>query len=192
MKIYTEKNKKYGILLSGGLDSAVLLSILIKNNIELDIQPFTIPKRDGAMLYADPVIEHLNKKFNTKIPLTITAGNPNDHHSKQNVSAILEIIQKYNIDQLFVAINRIPEELSEYPGAPNRASYSTDSRILLPFVNMTKDEIVSLMFEEEQDELMNITHSCTEQQLGRCKVCWQCTERKWAFDKLNKIDQGKC
>jgi 7-cyano-7-deazaguanine synthase in queuosine biosynthesis len=55
---------------------------------------------------------------------------------------------------------------------------------------MLKDEIIQIMFDEQQEELMNITHSCTEQKNGRCGKCWQCTERAWAFDKLGKTDTG--
>lgn len=191
MQIHTDKNKNYGILLSGGLDSAVLLSVLLESNRDLQIQPFTIPKKDGAIMYADPIIDYFNTAYNASIPHTIHAGNPNEHHSRQNVSAIVEIFQKYNIDYLFIAINKIPVELSQYPGAPNRATHSNDPRILLPFVNLTKDEIVSLMFLNNNTELMKLAHSCTEKQTTRCNVCWQCTERLWAFKQIDKIDEGE-
>lgn len=190
MKINTDQNKKYGILLSGGLDSAILLSILLENNKGIDVQPFSIPKTDGSILYVNPIIDHLNKVNNVSLPYTIQVGNPDEHHSKQNISAAIEVFQKYDIDYLFIAINKIPAELSNYPGAPVRATHSTDSRILLPFVNLTKDEILSVMFLNGWSELAKITHSCTEQQTSRCTTCWQCTERKWAFDTINETDEG--
>lgn len=190
MKLSLEKNLSNGILLSGGLDSAILLYLLIKNNKDLKIQLFTIPKRDGAYLYADPIIEFFNRKFSLSMPKTIKAGDPNAHHSQQNVSAVKEIFKNYQIDQLFIAINTIPESLKDYPGAPNRAKSSLDPKIVFPFVDLTKDKILSILFENNLEELIPLTHSCTEQTIGRCEVCWQCKERAWAFNQLNKQDTG--
>ena len=48
MLIHTQTDKQYGLLLSGGIDSAVLLYLLIKENPRINLQPFTIPKTDGA------------------------------------------------------------------------------------------------------------------------------------------------
>ena len=182
--------KRYGIMLSGGLDSAVLLYLLISNEPNIQLQPFTIPKFDGAAQYADPVIEYINNKFNVSIPKTILVGNPMAHHRLQSATAVLEIFSKHNIDQLYIAINKNPTELLEYPGAPSRASVSNDARICLPFVNMLKDEIIKILVDNNELGLSEITHTCTEQSQGRCGVCWQCTERKWAFSQLNLIDHG--
>jgi 7-cyano-7-deazaguanine synthase in queuosine biosynthesis len=190
MNILVEENISCGILLSGGLDSAILLYLLISNNKNLNIQPFTIPKRDGAYLYVDPIIEFYSKKFNIDIPKTIKVGNSDAHHSQQNISAALEIFKNFKIEKLFIGINRIPFELKGYPGAPNRATKSLDSRIIFPFVDFTKDKILSMLFENDLEELMLLTHSCTEQTSGRCNLCWQCKERAWAFNQLNKNDIG--
>ena len=81
-------SKKYGILLSGGLDSAVLLYTLISAHPTIDIQPFTIPNRTGAALYVNPIIDHFNNKFNLSIPHTIFAGNPELYHAYQSRSEI--------------------------------------------------------------------------------------------------------
>lgn len=182
--------KRYGILLSGGLDSAVLLYLLISNEPKIRLQPFTIAKSDGAAMYADPVIEFLNKKFNVSIPKTIFVGDPTAHHRMQSTTAVSQILGKELVDYIYIGINKIPEELRNYPGAPKRDSASTDSRILVPFVKMTKDQILEIMINNGQEELSNITHSCTEQQEGRCNLCWQCTERAWAFSKLGIVDTG--
>ena len=45
MLIHTQTDKQYGLLLSGGIDSAVLLYLLIKENPRINLQPFTIPKQ---------------------------------------------------------------------------------------------------------------------------------------------------
>jgi len=58
------------------------------------------------------------------------------------------------------------------------------------YQDLFKDSILSMMYDNKQEDLINITHTCTEQQHGRCRQCWQCTERKWAFKQLNKEDTG--
>lgn len=188
MKFNLDQNSRYGIMLSGGLDSAILLGLLLLENKNINIQPFTIPKTDGAMLYADPVIAYINSKFDTSIPNTIKVGDPNVHHRQQSKTAVKEIFENYNIDRLFIAINRNPEELAEMPGAPKRDTRSDNFKVVFPFVDLLKTDIIRLAIENNLVELFNITHSCTEQQRGRCGKCWQCTERSWAFNQLDLSD----
>jgi hypothetical protein len=190
MMIDTNSNTRYGILLSGGLDSAVLLYLLIKSNPAIQIQPFTIAKTDGAVLYADPIVEHFNRKFNLSIPKTIVVGDPTVHHRRQSGTAVRDIFSKHNTDELFIGINQNPPELDSLPGAPDRDKKSNDPKIIFPFVDLYKDQILQLMYENDQEDLIDITHSCTEQQVGRCNRCWQCQERAWAFKQHNKQDTG--
>jgi len=188
MNFNLNQNDRYGIMLSGGLDSAVLLSLIVSENKNIKIQPFTIPKTDGATLYADPVINYINSKFETSIPKTIIVGNPIVHHRRQSKTAVKEIFEKYSIDRLFIAINKNPEELNELPGAPKRDTKSDNPKIVFPFVDLLKTDILTMAVDHNLIELFDITHSCTEQQIGRCEKCWQCTERSWAFNQLGLPD----
>jgi hypothetical protein len=182
--------KNYGIMLSGGLDSAVLLYLLISQNNQIKIQPFTIDKVDGSMMYVNSIIGHFNKKFNLSIPHTIKVGDPTLHHRLQSKSAVKDIFKNYNIDILFNAINQNPKELSNLPGAPLRDTKSDNPKIVFPFVNLLKTDILKIMFDNDQGDIAEITHSCTEQKVGRCGKCWQCTERSWAFSQIKKSDPG--
>lgn len=183
-------SKKYGILLSGGLDSAILLALILKYYPNINIQPFTIPKHDGASLYVNNIIAHLNNKCNTSIGNTIYVGNPNVYHRLQSTTAIMDIFKNHSIDFIFNALNKNPQELENVNGAPNRIKKSEHPRFILPFVDLTKDKILSMMYDHNLEDLIDITHSCTEQQTSRCNKCWQCQERQWAFKQLNKIDTG--
>lgn len=183
-------SKKYGILLSGGLDSAVLLCMLIEENPSISIQPFTIPKSDGAMLYVNSLIKFVNEKFSSDIPMTIEVGDPTVYHRSQSKTATRDIFKNYDIDYLFIALNQNPPELNDLPGAPRRTTRSDNPKILLPFVNLLKTDILEIMYQKNYDDIIDLTHTCTEQQVGRCNLCWQCTERAWAFSKLGKVDTG--
>ena len=102
-----------------------------------------------------------------------------------------EIFEKYPVDYLYIGLNQNPPELANLNGAPIRSTSSPDSRVLLPFVDLYKHNILEFMYADNQEDLIDITHSCTEQSVGRCNKCWQCTERAWAFKKLDKIDTGQ-
>jgi hypothetical protein len=188
--ITIDNTKRYGIMLSGGLDSAVLFYLLLKENPNINLQPFTIPKFDGAALYAGPIVDYYNRMFSINIAQPILVGDPDAYHRQQSKIAITDIFNKTPVDILFVAINQNPPALNMLPGAPQRDTKSNNPKILFPFVDMHKDQILQIMYNEGQEHLINITHSCTEQQIGRCGQCWQCTERAWAFSQLNKIDTG--
>lgn len=190
MRFDLEENKKYGILLSGGLDSAVLLYLLLKSNSSINLQPFTIPKKDGSAVYAAMVVNHFNNKFDLKIPSPILVGNPDVHHTKQSTSAIIEIFHKHTVDYLYMGVNTNPPELDNLEGAPKRFLKSPNPRLIYPFAQLIKDQVLKIMFDEGQEDISNVTHSCTEQRVGRCNQCWQCRERAWAFNKLNKTDTG--
>jgi hypothetical protein len=190
MNFDTLLDKQYGILLSGGLDSAILLYLLVNANTKIQIQPFTIAKSDGAYLYADPVIEHFNQKFNLSIPKTIVVGDPTVYHRLQSTTAVKDIFEKHSVDYLYIGINQNPPELANLDGAPKRDTKSNDPRIIFPFVDLYKHNILEFMYAHGQEDLADITHSCTEQPFGRCNNCWQCTERQWAFKQLDKTDTG--
>jgi hypothetical protein len=190
MQIKTESDKTYGILLSGGIDSAILLYLLIKDTPKIALKIFTIPKKDGAALYADPVINHFNSKFGLELPNTILVGDPNAHHRMQSTTAVVDIFNKHPVDYLFIGINKNPPGLDRSPYAPRRNKKSDNPKIIFPFVDMHKDQMLQIMFDEGQDDLVNITHTCTEQSYGRCNKCWQCQERAWAFTQLGKEDTG--
>lgn len=188
MNFNLRTDKQYGIMLSGGLDSAVLLSLILLENKDIKIQPFTIPKHDGALLYINAIIAHINALCQVQLPETIVVGNQNLAHNEQGPSAVREIKQKYAVDYLFFGSNRNPPVELEGTN-PIRIKPPSDS-ILCPFFDLYKTDIVNLAVKHNLQDLFNITHSCTEQQTSRCNQCWQCRERAWAFNELNLQDTG--
>jgi hypothetical protein len=184
-------DKKIGILLSGGIDSAVLLYLLAADNPNIDIQPFVINKSDGAVLYVDDIIKWVADKTDCNIKPAIVVGDPTAHHSLMNRSAIADVLNNHQeIEHIYIAINKVPPALKDLPSTPQRATHSANTKVVLPFVDYTKDVIIRVARDRGILDLLKLTHSCTEQRIGRCDQCWQCTERKWAFKQLDIRDPG--
>lgn len=195
LSVEVNENIKYGIMLSGGIDSAILMYFLIKSNRKIDLQPFSILKHDHSYIYVNNIINHFNNKFNINIPKTILVGNPDVHHRLQGSLGVGEVFRKYpQIQMLFSGLNQNPPEPWGDPNwiKPNRpAPNYTVAKMKFPFLHLYKTHIIDFMFEYGQEELMNLTHTCTEMTDGRCGMCFQCNERSWAFEQLGKTDTGK-
>jgi len=192
-----QQNINYGIMLSGGLDSAVLLFLILEDaklkNIELSLQPFSMIKHDQSYKYVKGIIDYYNDRFQLEIPKTILVGNPELHHSEQSTFATREVFQKHpNINFLFNAVNQNPPGDWGDPSweFPNRVKQSPHPKIIMPFVDLYKTHIVDLIFQYDIEYITKLTHTCTELTAGRCMECFQCNERHWAFTELGKLDRG--
>lgn len=182
-------------MISGGLDSAVLLYLILKEfqyaQLEVKLQPFTIPKKDGSQQHVLIVLDYMNREFGISLPDPIPVGDISLHHSKQGPSAVAEIKSHYpTISQLFFGSNRVPPLSAGILGTEPKRIKTLDPLIVMPFFDMYKTDIIEIAIKNNLQDLFNITHSCTEQQLNRCNQCWQCNERKWAFLQLSLEDTG--
>jgi hypothetical protein len=188
-----QQNTSYGLMMSGGLDSTVLLYLMLKDCPTANIQPFYIAKHDGSYTYIDGIIEYLNLLFSIRIPEPIKVGSPDTHHTQINQEGAKEIFFKYpEIEKLFVGFNQNPPQPWGNPNwvFPVRPTSNSYSRVELPFMMLYKTHIVDLVDQFEIQALANLTHTCTEQATGRCLKCFQCNERMWAYETLGLEDTG--
>lgn len=176
-------NNTIGVLLSGGMDSALLLYLLAKYTPN-SISCFTVKKHDGADMYVDGIVNWINQKLNKTIPFSLRVGNPNLHHEQIIVNALYLI--KNECDIFYLAGNSYPEDI--LPGGPRRTRV-VGNTIKQPFFDCYKTDIVRAYIDYDIMDLLPYTHTCTEQSIGRCHMCWQCRERNWAFEELNIIDK---
>ena len=193
---------EHGILLSGGLDSAVLLGLMVKvflnNGDEVKIQPFTI-RDSGSYEHSKNVIDYINDRYQISIPDTIQIDLGDVHHAKRTPLGMREIMINYGdrIEYVWQATNQNPpKEEFDYArfgnqdNFPNRVKSETFYRNKLPFIHLRKHHIVNMIDLHELGDFETITHSCTKYKKYRCMSCFQCLERRWAFDKVNKKDRG--
>jgi len=172
--------KRIGILVSGGLDSAILYYILLKynqnNNNWFTIKHYTIPNE--TEIHAEKVIKFVNNLFD--IPFTglnyIGDGLLDD--TKRIPHAYNEVLK----EQSLVLCGHI-EVLPEHSVGVNYSQNWKDSyNIKYPFKGLNKSHIVDLVIKNEIPELFDLTHSCVYSNI--CGICNRCNERNWAFKEL--------
>lgn len=180
-----------GLLLSGGLDSAGLGYLLVHGRNLLgtnnSFEYIILPSTDGALTHAMNVADWLDSKAKVQAKRHVM-GKPELHHTQRVGSALKEAMRQLtHIDLFLNAANKTPDE--DVPGGPLRFN-SINPKVYLPFFTYTKDELVRLYIKHDLDALFKITHTCTETTNTRCRICWQCKERAWAFNKCGYTDPG--
>lgn len=175
---------KIGILLSGGMDSALLLYLLALYTSN-ELCCFTVKKHDGADLYVNGIVDWINRKLGKSVSYSFRVGNPNLYHEKIIVNALYLI--RNECDVFYLAGNAYPPSI--LPSGPNRIRVN-DVRVKQPLFDCYKTDILSSYVEHDIMDLLDYTHTCTEQSIGRCNICWQCRERQWAFNELQIEDKS--
>lgn len=180
-------NQSIGFMISGGFDSGLLLYVCSKikqqKNLKCSFRVFTVPRHDDSLVHSKRIVEWVNKEFNNQIKIMMT-GDPDLHHSRQVWSGTQSA--KNQCDVLLLGDTTNPDCL---PNGPDRKKVN-DKNIIQPFFDLTKKETVKLAVELNLVDLMKLSHTCTESNLLRCGLCWQCQERKWGFDQNSYSDPG--
>ena len=184
---------RIGIFVSGGIDSALLLYLLMSENELLSakktITVFSIPKTDGTTYYAPLVVELISSMLHIDPPKLFFVGNKDWPHQTIVNRSWNDVAARNIVDSIFLADNITPNE--DLPGLMPVRSKTSSNLVQQPFFNLTKDEIIQSVFDYGIEKIFEFTHTCTERPRGRCDECWQCNERAWAFSKINKVDTGK-
>ena len=210
------KDGTIGVVVSGGFDSSILWHIVYGICLERGQKciPFTVPKNDGALTYADRMLEYSQRAYGGKRlhPFVINEEGVDwmrenyqgEEVAQQLHQGIVEIFRKGYADYVYTGVNAYPpnyETLCSYH-TPGPRNLSRDSDfiwkdkpashwILQPFADFTKADLVQLA---EQlgclDDIAELSHSCVEQIRGRCGECFWCKEREWGFAEAGLIDKG--
>lgn len=204
VEVIVEENVTVALTMSGGLDTALLVYMVCKELLDTGRRPedyikwiFTIPKRDGAELYPDAIIEWINNKLNIELPSKTIIRKPNLHstfHGSQVWQSLLVALEKFNPDKLYMGDQRAAPDDANIPiFRPNRSKTlegPMPGRALFPFNHLFKYHCIDLFYKLGIEELIPLTHSCTQQPVGRCNQCYHCLERSWGFTTINRIDIG--
>jgi 7-cyano-7-deazaguanine synthase in queuosine biosynthesis len=175
LKDILKTHKKVGIFVSGGFDSALLLYLCCEFDNSNEFTIFVIDRPNKSLHFNNIVLDWINKKFNKNLK-AILIGNKDAHHSVQVKLAVIDSI-KFPLDVVLLGDTANPKEL---PPGPNRGK-STSSRVLRPFYEFTKDQLVKIALKFNVGELLDITGTCGEGKIPECGMCWPCQEKKWAL-----------
>ena len=194
-----EGSKKIGLMVSGGLDSALMLYLLTKEikdkNLTVDFETYTI-RQDvkASLVHSKNIINVIEKLNNVEIKNT-SFWNPEAHSDYEIVFGVIGALNKEHItgrplSVLFMATTSVPEELANEPGAPYRNRKSTFA-VEQPWGDVSKDNIVKYIKENNLQILIENSLSCTNSKSTHCGHCWNCKERKWALDLNNQEELYK-
>lgn len=189
---FVDTSSHIGIFISGGFDSCLLAELVFRHIDEIKsiskVTIYTVPRYDDSSVHADRICSWLKERYPAISFDTQLVGNPNEHHSRQVLSGILESIENSNV-KILLGDTAISADMLE-ESAPMRIE-SKNPQIIQPFLDYDKTLTVSMANDLGLlDEISKLTHTCTESKTLRCSVCWQCRERAWAFNKLGLVDKG--
>lgn len=163
----------------------LLLKQLPESGSTIDI--FTCAKTDGSAIYVSPLLRKIALKLNIPISSlrSTLIGDGRMRHDLIVSTAVAHLLPDY--DYVYLATN--PTEIIEADNItiPIR-KFGKNPKIVDSFETFTKTEILNLYVEHSAVDLLPYTHTCTEVQIGRCDVCYQCRERAIAFSKLRLTD----
>jgi 7-cyano-7-deazaguanine synthase in queuosine biosynthesis len=184
--------RNIGVLVSGGLDSALLYYILKSLEIEdarYKVTPYTLERDDGSKNHAQLVIDYVHDKLKIEKLPTIYMPIVQTDSNVQVAEGISKLL-KEKLSLVYVGIiTTLPEHALHGVGSPY---FPVDSELVnYPLKQLTKDHVVDMIIKLGIDELFELTHSCVYDTVGRCNKCNRCNERAWAFTQLGLIDPGK-
>lgn len=179
-----------GVFVSGGIDSAILYYMMLKINQEVGnihtIIPYTILRKEGSRLFAEPVIKYVSGLFDTTAHLSIVGDNTLSEEDQVR-SGVNQVLQTTKTDIVYVGvIEQLSQHMTGWSPIPSKQGI----KFRTPLSYLNKSHIIDLVYKLRQEHLLEITHSCIHE-VGRCNICNGCNERSWAFAQLGIEDIGK-
>jgi len=184
------KPSKLGVLVSGGIDSAVLYYLIhLTNRLagnHHDIVPMTIMRKEGSRYFAQGVIDRIHQLLKLSHTAATLIGDNALPEEQQVKSAVLQAhAQGFDIVYCGVIV-QLPQHMVNWQPIPSRES----SRFKTPLQALNKSHIIDLCVMLDRTDLFAITHSCSILEQERCNQCNGCNERSWGFAQLSLVDPG--
>jgi hypothetical protein len=179
---------KIGVLVSGGIDSALLYYLLLdikqQTNSPIEITPIVIHRKEGSKHFARPIVERINQIFDIyKKPKQL--GNTMLPEPQQVASAVMHAFSLLQLETVYVGvISNRPEHLIGFDPIPIVEHPSVQT----PFKNLEKSHVVDIYYQLGIEHILPFTHSCDQHETVACGSCNGCRERAWGFNQIGKQD----
>ncbi|SVB03881.1 uncharacterized protein METZ01_LOCUS156735 [marine metagenome] len=178
--------KNIAILFSGGVESTLLYYLTLNQSLpETNIKLFIVDRYNNPIKRAFDLYNKLKVLWNdTRTSLSILSI-PDFilPHKKLN--------QEY--DCVILGLNKYPDDESIRPKFKENTFTDTNikklnkfANFILPFIDIQKDQTIQIYYNHGIEEILPMTHSCGSSELKPCGMCFNCKERIWAYNKLNK------
>jgi len=185
-----KQKSRIGVLVSGGIDSAILYYLLLlenqfRGNIH-EVLPISIMRTEGSEYFSKLVVASINRKFKIANLETIIVGDPTLPDHEQVKSGVDDAL-KLGFDIVYAGvIEQQPEHMIGWTPPPSGET----RRFKTPLKDINKIYIIDLVIKCKQEDLFYITHTCNGYKIGRCDGCNGCNERAWGFSQLGLTDPG--
>jgi len=182
-----------GIFMSGGIDSAALLCLIInelKHTGRLDtvrIIAFTVQKPTLEPIYASKMIELISKHFNVSIEHNNHLQNKEPYLSlgRMDPGQVDKVKEQYKDKiAIYMGVNNMaPASVKQFEGSLGFV-YKETASSFMPFINLYKPQLIDILYKLNVEFLIPYAHSCSVQPVSRCGKCYSCQERAWGFEEL--------
>jgi len=187
---------KVGIFMSGGLDSAAMLSLIItelKNTGRLETVPitaFTVEKPTGETVYSSRILDLYRKEFCINVNHVNNIENSKEANlkSRMDYNVVLKTCANFN-GLIYLSGNNMPPlSIKKFTKGRLGFKYPISSSYQLPFLDLLKPQMIDILYKLKSEFIIPYTHSCSCQFVGRCNSCYSCEERTWGFEQLRLLD----
>lgn len=177
--------EKINILFSGGMDSSILLYLLLKQ-IETSKKDITVTcysfGESSERKSVQDVLTYMRDRFLTTI-------NVKKRGTKYKIRELVELILSTEGGYVFSGCNKVVEDkFTPTVYIPNDTppwrGPSFNENHIRPFIDIDKIEILKIYIQENILDLLPLTNSCGIQGKTKCGGCYFCMERQWAMDSL--------
>ena len=195
-----------GLFLSGGLDSCILLCLIIeelkRTNRQTPIHIFVCNSSENAPLHAKRMFDVISKEY--KIKLIYHKNYDVSDEAKKNLvfdfDITRQVYKKFDNMVLYVAGNNSWEKTQWADQIPllydiestNTSvklpwSYPEEPHVTYPFLNMLKSQIMDIFYKLGKEHLMQYAYYCVNVNFPpNCNKCYSCEETAMAFKLLGK------
>jgi 7-cyano-7-deazaguanine synthase in queuosine biosynthesis len=178
-----EDCKKIHVLFSGGVDSTLLLYLLLlekQQRPDLEIKCYGLMMAKSTIKYTRcrEILDVLEQRFKIKIPFQ-------NFDRKFILREFAEMILSVEPGYVFSGCNKVLDFLNPtnyIPGdtPPVRGKAFNEFHIR-PFIDMDKGEIISCYVQHNILDILEITYSCGYSMKKTCGKCYFCLERSWGL-----------
>ena len=175
--------KSPALFFSGGVESTLLYYLYGQTNVPLTL--YLINRRNNPILHAVNIYNKLDVPFKK----TLVIEPIPEMESYKEIPFLYNTIKSKH-DMMIYGGNKLPDDNSIRP--MHKQSYINEERIrndqyaYAPFLDLDKSAIIQMYYTFGIEYLLEETHSCGENTSVPCKSCFNCREREWAFNKINK------